>query len=121
MQQQFTAKTMAILTDQIKLDHTTRWIVKTVSKQNRVLFDAIETYRIINQHAVLVNSTNLVVNKSKHGIIATEFRFHVVRVWFAKSRIAIGTLPFITHSEQQRIHRVSLQLSTLQEKVLTNQ
>ena len=28
MQQQFTAKTMAILTDQIKLDHTTRWTVR---------------------------------------------------------------------------------------------
>ena len=64
---------------------------KTVRKQNRVLFDAIETYELINQHAVLVSSPNLVVNKSKHDISAREFRFDVVRVWFAKSRIAIGT------------------------------
>ena len=119
MQQQFTAKTIAILTDQIKLDILQDR--KTVSKQNRVLFDAIETYGLINQHAILVNSSNLVINKSKHHISATEFRFDVVRVWFAKCRIAIGTLPFVTHSEQQRIHRVSLQLFTLQEKVLTNQ
>ena len=64
---------------------------KTVRKQNRVLFDAIETYGLINQHAVLVNSPTLVVNKSKHDISAREFRFDVVRVWLAKCRIAIGT------------------------------
>ena len=53
---------------------------KTVRKQNSVLFDAIKKYGLINQHAVMVNSLNLVVNKSKHDISATEFRFDVVRV-----------------------------------------
>ena len=64
---------------------------KTVHKQNCVLFDAIEMYGLINQHVVLVNSSNLIVNKSKHDISAREFRFDVVRVWFAKCRITIGT------------------------------
>ena len=64
---------------------------KTVRKQNQVLFDATKTYGLINQHAVLVNSPNLVTNESKHDTSAREFRFKVVRVWFAKCRIAIGT------------------------------
>ena len=63
---------------------------KIVHKQNRVLFGAIETYGLINQHAVLVKSPNLVANKSKHDMSGREFRFDVIRVWFAKCRIAIG-------------------------------
>ena len=74
---------------------------KSVSKQNRVLFNAIQIYGLMNHHAVLVNSLHLVVNKSKHDISAIEFRFDVVWVWFTKCRIATGTLPFITQSEQQ--------------------
>ena len=56
-----------------------------------VLFDAIETYGLINQHALLVNNPNVVVDKSKLDISAREFRFDVVRVCFAKCGIAIGT------------------------------
>ena len=64
---------------------------KTVRKQNRVLFEATETYGLINQHTVLVNSPNLVADKSKHNMSARELRFDVIRVWFGKCRIAIGT------------------------------
>ena len=68
---------------------------KTVRKQNRVLFDGIETYAVTNQHTIYLNSENLVQDlppKRKRG---REFRFDVVRVWFAVCRMAIG---------QQSIH-----------------
>ena len=46
MQQEFSAKTMAILTDQAKLDHTTRWIVRLSASHLDVGTDK-------RQHAIL--------------------------------------------------------------------
>ena len=65
---------------------------KTVRKQNRVLFDAIETYALVNQHTICINCTNLREDKGKHELSAREFRLDVVRVWFAKCRSATGTI-----------------------------
>ena len=93
---------------------------KTVRKQNRVLFDAIETYAPVNQHTICINCTNLTENKGKHELSAREFRFDLVRVWFAKCRSATGTIsihyPFkssahtqgvtaIIHSPRKGTHR----------------
>ena len=65
---------------------------KTVRKRNRVLFDTIETYGLKSQHAVPVNSPNLVVNQSKHDISARQYHFDALQVWLAKCRIAIGII-----------------------------
>ena len=68
---------------------------KTVRKQNRVLFDGIETYAVINQHTIYLNSANLVQDPPPKRKSGREFRFDVVRVWFAICRMATG---------QQNIH-----------------
>ena len=65
---------------------------KTVRKQNCVLFNAIETYAPVNQHIICIDCTNLTEDKGKHELSAREFRFDVVRMWFARCRSATGTI-----------------------------
>ena len=81
---------------------------KTVRKQNRVMFDAIETYALVNQHTICINCTNLTEDKGKHELSTREFRFDVVRVWFAKCRSATVTIsihyPFKSSSAHTRSH-----------------
>ena len=81
---------------------------KTVRKQNRVLFDAIETYGLINQHAVLVNSPNLVVNKSKHDVSVKEFRFDVVQIFRLLGPTKLFLRPFKDHRNFQQLHGLSI-------------
>ena len=63
---------------------------KTVRKQNRVLLYGIETYAVINQHTIYLNSVNLVQDLPPKRKSRREFGFDVVRVWFAICRMAIG-------------------------------
>ena len=56
---------------------------KTVLKQNRVIFYGIETYALINQHTIYLNSTNLVQDLQPKTKSGREFCFGVVRVRFA--------------------------------------
>ena len=53
---------------------------RTVRKQNRVLFDGIETYTAINQHTIYQNSANLVQDLPPKRKSGREFRFDVVKV-----------------------------------------
>ena len=53
---------------------------RTVRKQNRVLFDGIETYTVINQHTIYQNSANLVQDLPPKRKSGREFRFDVVKV-----------------------------------------
>ena len=64
-------------------------------QQNRVLFDGTETYPVINQHTIYLNSANLVQDLPPKRKSSQEFHFDVAMVWFAVCRIVTG---------QQSIH-----------------
>ena len=57
---------------------------------DRVLFDGIETYPVINQHTIYLNSANLVQDLPPKRKSKREFHFDVAMVWFAVCRMVIG-------------------------------
>ena len=59
-------------------------------QQNRVLFDGIKTYPVINKHTIYLHSANLVQDLSPKRKSKREFHFDVAMVWFAICRIVIG-------------------------------
>ena len=60
---------------------------RTVRKQNRVLESLIETYALNNGHCVWQNSPNLIANVSRDDRSISEFRFKVIRAWYASCRM----------------------------------
>ena len=66
--------------------------MKTRRKQNRhVLFDAIETYGLINTHTIFINSLEIVADLKKSELTTTGFRFFLVRNWLARCRMSTGS------------------------------
>ena len=60
---------------------------KTVRKQNRVLDALIETYALVNTHTVWLNSLNLISSISRDDRSSSNFRFRIIRAWYAKCRM----------------------------------
>ena len=60
---------------------------RTVRKQNRVLESLIEAYALNNGHCVWQNSPNLIANVSRDDRSISEFRFKVVRAWYARCQM----------------------------------
>ena len=64
---------------------------KTRRKQNDcLLFDAIDTYGLINTHIMLINILEIVADLKKRKLSTREFRPSLVRSWFARCRMSTG-------------------------------
>lgn len=64
---------------------------RSVRKQSRVFDSMFETYAIMNPYVVWKNSLNLTANVSTRNLSISEFRFNLVRIWFAVCRQMNGS------------------------------
>ena len=85
---------------------------RSVHKQNRVLDSLIEMNVLVNEHTFWRNSPNLMCNVTKENMSQSEFRFAVIRIWYAMFRKTNGRIEVLHYPvNKQTHHRQSLAMT----------
>ena len=82
---------------------------RSVRKQNRVLDSLIEMYILVNGHTLWRNSPNLMCNVTRENMSQSEFRFAVIRIWYAMFRKTNGRIEVLHYPVNK--HRRSLAMT----------
>ena len=83
--------------------------LRSIRKQSRVFDNLCEMYVLVNGHTLWRNSNHLTQGMSKDGISQSEFRFAVIRVWYAMFRKTNGRTEVLHYpANMQAKHRKRL-------------
>ena len=77
---------------------------RSVRNQNRVLDSLIEMYVLVNGHTLWRNSPNLMCNITRENMSQREFRFAVIRFWYAMFRKANGRMEVLLYPVSKQTH-----------------
>ena len=77
---------------------------RSVRKQNRVLDSLIEMYVLVNGHTLWQNSPNLMCNVTRENMSQSEFRFAVIRIWYAMFRKTNGRIEVLHYPVNKQTH-----------------
>ena len=84
---------------------------RSVRKQNRVLDSLTEMYVLVNGHTLWRNSPDLMCNVTRENMSQSEFRFAVIRVWYAMFRKTNGRMEVLHYPVKRTHHWRSLAMT----------